>query len=133
MNWKRFFERKRRDGDFADELRAYLEQEAADNIARGMDAREAREAALRKLGNLTKLREEVHRMNSLGWIESVWQDLRYGARTLRANPVFTIVAILSLALGIGANTAIFQLLDAVRLRNLPVKDPQQLAGIRESA
>ena len=131
--WKRFFERKRRDGDFADELAAYVEQECADNIARGMDAREAREAALRKLGNLTKLREEIHRMNSLGWVESIWQDLRYGARTLRASPVFTIVAILSLALGIGANTAIFQLLDAVRLRNLPVKDPQQLAGIRESA
>jgi predicted permease len=128
--WKRFFERKQRDGDFADELAAYVEQECADNIARGMDAREAREAALRKLGNLTKLREEIHRMNSLGWVESIWQDLRYGARTLRASPVFTIVAILSLALGIGANTAIFQLLDAVRLRNLPVKDPQQLAEIK---
>jgi predicted permease len=130
MNWKRFFERKRRDGDFADELRAYLEQEAADNIARGMDAREAREAALRKLGNLTKLREEVHRMNSLGWIESVWQDLRYGARNLRANPGFTLVAVLSLALGIGANAALFQLIDAVMLRSLPVKAPEQLVRIK---
>jgi hypothetical protein len=129
-NWKRFFERKQRDGDFANELSAHLEQETADNIARGMDPREAREAATRKLGNLTKLREEIHRMNSLAWIESVWQDLRYGARALRANPGFTVVAVLSLALGIGVNAALFQLIDAVMLRNLPVKAPEQLVRIK---
>jgi putative ABC transport system permease protein len=65
-----------------------------------------------------------------GWVETVWQDVRYGARLLRVNPGFAAVAILSLALGIGANTAIFQLLDAVRMRALPVKDPQQLAFVR---
>jgi len=64
------------------------------------------------------------------WLDTLWQDLRYGARLLRANPGFTAVAILSLALGIGANTAIFQLLDAVRMRSLPVQDPQDLAFIR---
>lgn len=128
--WLRFFERKRRDSDFADELRAYLEQEIADNAARGMETREAREAATRKLGNITKLREEIHRMNSLGWIESIWQDLRYGARNLRANPGFTLVAVLSLALGIGANAALFQLIDAVMLRSLPVKAPEQLVQIK---
>src|SRR6201990_1831907 len=63
-------------------------------------------------------------------METLWQDLRYGARLLRLNPGFTIVAVLSLALGIGANTAIFQLLDAVRLRTLPVKNPGELAEIR---
>ena len=63
-------------------------------------------------------------------METLWQDLKYGARLLRLNPSFTIVAILSLALGIGANAAIFQLLNAVRLRTLPVKDPQQLAIVR---
>jgi putative ABC transport system permease protein len=63
-------------------------------------------------------------------METLWQDLRYGARLLRLNPGFTAVAILSLALGIGANTAIFQLLDAVRLRTLPVKNPQELATVR---
>ena len=63
-------------------------------------------------------------------METLWQDLKHGARLLRLNPGFTIVAILSLALGVGANTAIFQLLDAVRLRTLPVKDPQQLAIVR---
>ena len=69
-------------------------------------------------------------MSSLGWIESIWRDLRYGARLLRRSPGFALVGILSLALGIGANTAIFQLLDAVRLRSLPVSNPQELAEVR---
>jgi hypothetical protein len=69
-------------------------------------------------------------MNSIGFVETPWQDLRYGARLLRLKPGFTIVAIASLALGIGANTAIFQLLDAVRLRMVPVRNPQELAEVR---
>jgi len=64
-----------------------------------------------------------------GWPDGVWQDFRYGARQLRLNPAVTTVAVLSLALGIGANTAIFQLVDAVRLRTLPVANPQELAVI----
>jgi putative ABC transport system permease protein len=68
-------------------------------------------------------------MSRLGWLESGWQDLRYGARLLRLNPGFFTVATLSLALGIGANTAIFQLLDSVRLRLLPVAHPEQLAEL----
>src|SRR5260370_34658250 len=66
----------------------------------------------------------------MSWLDSIWQDLRYGARQLRLGPGFALVAIVSLALGIGANTAIFQLLDAVRLRSLPVHNPQELAEIR---
>ncbi len=69
-------------------------------------------------------------MNSLGFLETFWRDLRYGARMLRLNPGFAVVAIASLALGIGANTAIFQLIDAVRLRSLPIKNPQELAAVR---
>jgi predicted permease len=69
-------------------------------------------------------------MNSIGWLESIWQDLRFGARLLRLSPGFAFVAIVSLALGIGANTAIFQLLNAVRLRSLPVQNPQELAEVR---
>ena len=90
----------------------------------------ARAAALRKFGNPARAREEIYIMNSIGWPETVYQDLRYGARLLRLNPGFTLVAVLSLALGIGANTAIFQLLDALRLRSLPVANPQELAEIR---
>lgn len=69
-------------------------------------------------------------MNSIGFIETLWQDLRYGARILRRTPTFAAVAILTLALGTGANTAIFQLVDAVRLRTLPVERPEQLAEVR---
>jgi predicted permease len=130
MSWRHFFERKRRDDDFAGELDAYLAHEIDNNIACGVTAEEARRAALRKLGNRTLLQEEIHNMNSLGLIDSVWQDLKYGARALLANPGFMTVAVVSLALGIGANTAIFQLLDAVRLRSLPVKNPQELAEIK---
>ncbi len=84
----------------------------------------------RKLGNPVLIREEIYRMNTIGFVETLWQDLRYGARLLRLSPGFAIVAILSLALGIGANTAIFQLIDAVRLRSLPVPNPQELAEVR---
>src|SRR6266446_9519996 len=69
-------------------------------------------------------------MNSSNRLDSIWQDLRYSARQFRLSPGFALVAIVSLALGIGANTAIFQLLDAVRLRSLPVQNPQELADVR---
>ena len=95
-----------------------------------MPPEEARYAARRKLGNPTLIREEIYRMNSLGFVKTLWKDLRFGARLLRLNPGFALVAILSLALGIGANTAIFQLLDALVLRTLPVQNPHELAEIR---
>jgi len=130
MSWRRFTKRRWWDDERAREIAAYLENETADNIARGMLPSEAAAAARRKFGNPTVVREEIYRMNTIGWLESTWQDLRYGARTLRLSPGFAAVAIVSLALGIGANTAIFQLLDAVRLRSLPVENPQELAEVK---
>jgi predicted permease len=130
MSLKRFLFRSRWDDERARELEAYVEIETDDNLARGMPPREARLAAERKLGNRTLVREEIYQMNTISLLDSAWRDLKYGARLLRMNPGFAFVAILSLALGVGANTAIFQLLDAVRLRTLPVKDPQQLVEIR---
>jgi predicted permease len=126
----RFFRRKHWDEERAREIESYIDIETDHNIARGMPVDEARQAARRKFGNPTLIREEIYRMNTMGMLEAIWQDLRYGARLLRLSPGFATVAILSLALGIGANTAIFQLLDAVRLRTLPVKDPQELAEIK---
>src|SRR5829696_1329822 len=130
MGIRRFFRRAHWDDERARELQAYLAEEIDDNLARGMTPDQARAAAHRKLGNTTLIREEIYAMNSLGFIETLWQDLRYGARLLRRNPTFAAVAILTLALGTGANTAIFQLVDAVRLRTLPVDHPEQLVDVR---
>ena len=130
MSWIRFLRRARWDRERSKEIEAYLEIETADNIARGMSPSDAASAAHRKFGNPTLIREEIYRMNTVSWLESIVQDLRYGFRTMIANPGFSLIAILSLALGIGANTAIFQLLNAVRLRSLPVKNPHELAEIK---
>jgi putative ABC transport system permease protein len=130
MSLMRFLRRRRWDDERARELEAYLAIETDDNIARGMSPADARAAARRKLGNTTLVREEIYQMNTLTLIDSAWRDLKHGARLLRLNPAFALVAILSLSLGVGANTAIFQLLDAVRLRTLPVAEPQQLMEIR---
>jgi putative ABC transport system permease protein len=129
MAWRRFFRRRYWDGERAREIEEYLELETAENVARGMSEEEARYAARRKFGNPTLVREEIYRMNSIGFLETLWQDLRYGIRGLRLSPGFAAVAIMSLALGIGANAAIFQLFDAVRLKLLPVKDPGQLVEV----
>lgn len=130
MRWLRFFRRDRWDAERSRELASYLEIEIDDNITRGMSPDAARTAAYRKLGNPTRIREEVYDMNSLGFLETTWHDVRYGARMLRRNPGFALVAVLSLALGIGANTAIFQLIDALRLRSLPVESPEELVFVR---
>jgi putative ABC transport system permease protein len=126
----RFLHRRRWDEERARELEAHLWIETDENIARGMRPLDARDAARRKLGNVTRIREEIYQMNTMAWIDSAWRDLTYGARLLRVNPAFATVAILSLALGVGANTAIFQLLDAVRIRTLPVKNAGELAEVR---
>jgi putative ABC transport system permease protein len=128
--WSRFLRRGSWDEERRREIDAYLALETDDNIARGMAPDEARHAAHRKLGNPALIREEIYQMNTVAWLDNAWRDLRYGARLLRLNPGFAAVAILSLALGVGANTAIFQLLDAVRIRTLPVAHPEQLAEVR---
>jgi predicted permease len=132
VSWTRFFRRSRRDADLQRELQSYVQIETDENIARGMAPDAARAAAVRKLGNAGRVREDVYLMNTIAPLDMLWQDLRYAARVLRRDKAFAIAAIASLALGIGANTAIFQLLDAIRLRTLPVERPQELVEVRIS-
>lgn len=133
MSWTRFFRRSRWDDERRREMESYVDLETEDNIARGMTPADARAAARRKLGNATLAREEVYQMNTMGFVDTTIRDIKFGLRVLRGQPGFTAVAILSLALGVGANTAIFQLIDTVRLRTLPVAAPEQLARVSINA
>jgi len=108
------------------ELRFHLDQEARENRARGTPQSEAQSAALRRLGNLTQIQEECRDMRRTNYIENFLQDLRYACRTLVNNPAFTAVMVLTLALSIGANSAIFSVIDGVLLRPLPYHQPDRL-------
>ena len=124
------FSRRRFDADLDEEMRLHRELREREEIERGLSPQEARYAAQRRFGNDLVLREESCDVWGWTWLESLLQDIRYGVRMLIKNPGFTTVAVLTLALGIGANTAIFQLLDAVLFRSLPIDHPEELADIR---
>ena len=125
------FRRNRSSQQLNDEMQFHLDQQIAENIASGMSAAEARHAAMRIFGNPTFLKEQARDTWGWTWLEQIPQDLRYGFRSLRKSPLFTVVAVLTLALGIGANTAIFSLMDQVLLQLLPVKHPEQLVLVVE--
>ncbi|HEV2416673.1 MAG TPA: ABC transporter permease, partial [Terriglobia bacterium] len=122
MLWRR----KRTQNDFSEELQAHLAHEADRLREEGMSEEEASAMALRNLGNITQTEERFYESHRWLWLDTLLQDLRFGLRQLRRNPGFTAVVVLSLALGIGANTAIFTVIDAVLLQSLPVKNPSQL-------
>ncbi len=124
------FHHKQREREFAEELESHLAFHIEDNLRAGMSPEEARRRALVKLGGVT-LTQELHReQRGLPMLETLWQDLRFGLRMLRKNPGFSLIAILTLALGIGANTALFTVYDAFVLKPLPLKDPESIVHVR---
>src|SRR4051794_29999116 len=125
--------REQVDAELRAELDFHLERETAELVARGMDPMRAREAARRALGDLSRYEEECRDARGTRGLEILAQDTRYGLRAMRSNPVFTALAVLSLAIGIGANTAIFSLVDALLLRRLPVRAPDELVVIGNPA
>ena len=121
---RRFFDR-----DFDAEVETHLEMLFEENVRRGMGPNEARQAALRSMGNLTSVKEHQREQRGLPQIETLFADLKYGARMLRANPGFTLIAVLTLTLGIGVVTTVFTAYNAVALKPLPVADPSQVVRL----
>ena len=127
--WERmvgFVRGRRPDRELEAELAAHIDMAAEDNLRRGMPPEEARRLAMLKFGSRDSAKEEVSDQLGLPGLESYFKDLRYAVRGMRKSPAFTGVVVLTLALGIGANTALFSLVETVMLRQLPVRDPQQL-------
>ncbi|HEV2499176.1 MAG TPA: permease prefix domain 1-containing protein, partial [Terriglobia bacterium] len=127
MRWyQRLLRRGRTEKQLDAELRFHLERQIADYIATGMSPEEAHRRARLEFGGLDQVKEECRDVGAGRFVETLIQDLRFGLRQLRRSPGMAAVVVLSLALGIGANTAIFSLMDAVMLKNLPVKKPAEL-------
>jgi len=133
MSWYRFFRRERADAELIEEVESYIAEEIAENVARGLTPAEARRQARIKLGNPQRVREELWQQNTVTMIDNLWRDLRYATRTLRRTPGFATIAILVMALGIGANVALFTVVRSVLLNPLPFPAPSQLVALYAKA
>jgi len=130
LRWRSLWAGRAVDAELDEELRFHLDQQEAANIAAGMPPQQARTAARRALGGVEQRKEDCRDERRVALVENLVRDLRFAARQLRQQPMFTAAAVLSLALGIGANSAIFQLLNALTLRPIPVPAPHELVEVR---
>ena len=126
-----FFRRQRLDDDLDEELRSHIQLATEENQQRGMSEQEARTAALRAFGGVTQTRESYRAQRGLPFLEVLWSDLRYAVRQLCKSPGFTLTTVLTLAIGIGMNTAVFSMMDAVVLRPLAVPDLSRVVVVAE--
>ena len=126
MSFLRFFRRRLGDEGLSREMEQHLALECDENVARGMSEEEARRQAYLKFGSPQRVREDLWKMNSVAWLENLTRDVRYAWRTLLRSPGYTLMAVLTLALGIGANTAIFTVINGVLLRPLPYANSKQI-------
>ena len=130
LRCRSLFRSRRVEEELDEELHFHLDRQIQAHLDRGLTKDEAIRAARLAFGGLEQRKEACRETRRTEWIDHTWRDVRYAMRVLRASPGFTMVVILSLALGIGANTAIFQLIDAIRLRHLPVPRAEELADVR---
>jgi predicted permease len=133
MTLRRFTHRAKKDADLADEIAAHLEHEQDANATRGLSDEEARRRARLRFGNPRSTRENVWRYRSLPWIDDLWRDFRFAVRSLRKTPGFTVIAILVIAVGIGVNTAVFSVINAVLLKPLSYPDPEALVQLMNTS
>src|SRR5262249_42657448 len=119
--------------EITDELQFHIDMRVEENIRRGMSPDEARRDAERSFGNQTRIKEQGYDVRGGRWLETVWQDLRHGALSLVKNPLFTLIAVLTLALGIGANTAIFTVVNRTLLQPLPFHEAGRLGRVYRTA
>jgi predicted permease len=133
MGWRKFLRRSKWDRERNEEIESYLQIETDENIARGLSYEEARAAAHRKFGNSTRIREEIYQMNTLTLLDSLQRDVRYTLRGLRRSPTFTVIAVLTLALAIGANSAVFSVVNSILMRPLPYPNSGELVSVAHTA
>ncbi len=132
MSWHRFFHRRQADAEVQNEFESYWEEEAAENLARGMTPDEARRQARIKLGNAQQVRERLWRQNSVVVVEVAWRDLKYAMRTLTRTPGFSLIVVLVMSLGIGATVAMFTVVHSVLMKPLPFEDQGRLVRIYDA-